>query len=399
MCDQRPVWGVGAARSAVLVGAVCVVVLVGGGVAKLSCTGERLGPWYQRGVCYSDINRLYSLRGIDRGTFPYVHARLVHGQGVHGFNEYPVLTGLFMWLVGRVVAGTTAYVAASMVLLGMCGLAIAAMLVRVAGTRALLWAAAPMLFLAGLQNWDLLAVAASVAGFLAWAKGQWRLAAVWFGVGAAFKLYPTLFLLPLSLDRARHGDRRGALSVLVVGVLTEAGFNLPFVVINPSGWLTNYRFQALRPPNPTSIWTHGLPALPVATLDLLVAVLTGISVIAVLGTGWVVARRAREYPFLQVCAATLAIVLVWAKVASPQYALWLLPLFVLVGVRVRWWLALCLADTAVYIGFLGTDTTLLGVHTSHALLTLGVWARAGILTALAGTFLHAKTVPDLAPRT
>jgi hypothetical protein len=38
------------------------------------------------------------------------------------------------------------------------------------------------------------------------------------------------------------------------------------------------------------------------------------------------------------CAAVIAASIALAKVASPQYALWLLPFFAVVRVRLRWWL-------------------------------------------------------------
>ena len=47
-------------------------------------------------LCYNDIQPLYYDRGIDHHVFPYIHATLTGGVGTRGFNEYPVLTGVFM---------------------------------------------------------------------------------------------------------------------------------------------------------------------------------------------------------------------------------------------------------------------------------------------------------------
>ena len=70
-----------------------------GATLKEDCFGSHIDDWRSR-LCYSDVQPLYFARGIDHHVFPYIHATLHYGQGAHGFNEYPVLTGVFMWLVG-----------------------------------------------------------------------------------------------------------------------------------------------------------------------------------------------------------------------------------------------------------------------------------------------------------
>ena len=111
--------------------------------------------------------------------------------------------------------------------------------------------------------------------------------------------------------------------------------NLPFVLLSPSGWAVAYRFQALREPNYDSLWgvlgtSFELDQGTITTLSTL-AVIVVLAVVA-----WETERRARRegtYPFLPACAALLAGFLLVAKVHSPQYALWLVPLFVLVRIE------------------------------------------------------------------
>jgi hypothetical protein len=57
-----------------LVLATCLVTLSTGAALKTGCSGDR--PYWRSDPCYNDIEPLYVLRGIDVGTFPYVHARL-----------------------------------------------------------------------------------------------------------------------------------------------------------------------------------------------------------------------------------------------------------------------------------------------------------------------------------
>ena len=164
---------------AVVVG-VCAIVLVLAAAGK-ACRGFWHDPLSF--VCHSDIRALYDLRGMDRDLFPYLHGELIvsiqdgppsHSglRPVDGANEYPVLTGLLMWLPALVSYSRDTYLLASMILLAPLGLATAWLLGRMTGLRALLFSASPILLLYAFHNWDLAVVAASVAGFWSWWRGR-----------------------------------------------------------------------------------------------------------------------------------------------------------------------------------------------------------------------------------
>jgi uncharacterized membrane protein len=247
---------------AVVVGA-CAIVLLLGSVGK-TCRGFWHDPMSL--LCHSDIRALYGLRGLDRELFPYLHGELIVVPTPHrrwppfelrpidGANEYPVLTGVLMWLPSLVSDSPDTYLLASVVLLAPFGLATAWLLGRMTGRRALLWSASPMLLLYAFHNWDLAVAAASVAGFWCWWRGRPMATAACFGVGGALKLYPLLFLLPLVLERIDAGDPRGAVRAGTAGVGIFALVNLPFLLLSPSGWRVSYRFLSDRYPNHDSLW-------------------------------------------------------------------------------------------------------------------------------------------------
>jgi uncharacterized membrane protein len=382
---------------AVVVG-VCAIALVLAGAGK-ACRGFWHDPLSF--VCHSDIRALYGLRGMDRDLFPYLGGDLIvrartdrpwppfEVLPIDGANEYPVLTGVLMWLPSLVSDDPDAYLLASVVLLAPFGLATAWFLGRLVSRRALLWSASPILVLYAFHNWDLAVVAASVAGFWCWWRGRSLAAAVCFGVGGALKLYPLLFLLPLALDGSQTGDRREAVRVGATGMGTFALINLPFVVLNPSGWAVAYRFRSLHWPNHDSLW--GVLA---QTFDLDLAAINALSSLATLTVFGAVtlatvrrARRDGDYPFLPACAALLAGFLLVGKVHSPQFALWLLPLFVLVRIRLGWYVLFVAGNLLLYAAIFGVSVW--SIHARDVLVTFSVWGRTATFLLLIVAFLRA----------
>jgi uncharacterized membrane protein len=388
---------------AVVVGACAVVLMLG--YASKACRGFWHDP--RSFLCHSDIRALYPLREMDRDLFPYLRGGLIvvsrtdrpwppfEVRPVRGANEYPVLTGILMWLPSLVTDGPDSYLLVSAVLLAPFGLATAWFLGRVTGRRALLWSTSPILLLYAFHNWDLAVVAASVAGFWCWWRGRSVAAAVCFGVGGALKLYPSLFLLPLLLERFHAGDRRAAVRTGAAGLGTFALINLPFVVRNPSGWAVAYRFQALRMPNRDSVW--GVLA---QTFDLdrpAINILSAAATVTVLGVLTVAtvrrARREGTYPLLPACAALLAGFLMVAKLHSPQFALWMVPLFVLVRIRLGWYALFVAGNVLLYVAIFGVSVW--SMHGRDVLVTWSVWARTATFLLLVIAFLRAPAAVPL----
>jgi uncharacterized membrane protein len=377
---------------AVVVG-VCAIALVLAGAGK-ACRGFWHDPLAF--ACHSDIRALYHHRGMDRDLFPYVQGELIvstqdgpplrYGlRPIDGANEYPVLTGILMWLPSVVSDSADTYLLASMVLLAPFGLATAWVL----GRRALLFSASPMLVLYAFHNWDLAVVAASVAGFWCWWRGRSVVAAICFGVGGALKLYPLLFLLPLVLDRLHAGDRPEAVRSGATGVGTFALVNLPLLVLSPGGWAVAYRFQTLRWPNYDSLW--GVLGTSFELDQRTVTALSTLAVVVVLAlVTWETKRRARRedrYPFLPACAALLAGFLLVSKVHSPQYALWLVPLFVLVRIHFGWYLLFVAGNVVMYLSIFVVSVW--SMPARDVLVTWSVWARTATFVFLVIAFLRA----------
>ena len=427
--DRRP----GPARLLLaLVVLLTGLTLVAGYANKARCVGPefdaqgRSGPDFtvraNRDVCYSDIQKLWLGRDIDLHVFPYITGSITpDGELRGGTVEYPVLSGLLMWVAAVPSHTDGQFLAWSALLMAPFGLVTGWMLGRLTRWRALLWALGPPLVLYAFHNWDLPVVACAVGAV--YAVHGWRtarplreravVAGVLLGLGFAFKLYPGAFVAPLALlvlaapGRGARPDWWGALRVVIAAVATVVLVNLPFALAGYEGWRASFTFQELRKVDVTtnSIWYWGFRPYSEPTnvafqavVDRLSPTLVLLSFVAATAAGWWRWRREGTYPWIGVSAAMLCGFLLFHKVHSPQYTLWLLPFFVLLRVRWGWIVAYLVADVTMYLGIFrllyllnaSPDTGLLAGLTGQAVV-IGVWGRAALLVVLFVVFLTVPT--------
>lgn len=309
--------------------------------------------------CYSDIQSLFVLRHLSDHVFPYVHGNYVtSGTGsvflTRGEVEYPVLTGVFMWIAALAVHSPGAYFVVSALLLAPFGIASAWLLAKMCGARALFFAAAPAVALYGFINWDLISIALAVVGVYLWWRERPYSAAFAFAVGGCVKLWPAFLLVPLVADLlAARGWRKGALAGLVGGSI-GMGVNAPFAIANWRGWYAPFAYQGalgVGSPQGMSLWDwYGRELNPE-----LVEALASLSMLAGLGVvtalGWGRYRREGTFPFVRVCAATTLLYILTAKDNSAQYVLWVLPFFAMLRLRPALWVLWGAVGAAWYVRF------------------------------------------------
>lgn len=424
--------------------ALCALTLILGYLNKARCA---LAPFGANGrsaafdtlkdtsVCYSDIQFLWIGRDIDQHVFPYLTGAITKGGALTGGTvEYPVLSGLLMWL-GAIPAHTDAeFLLYSALLLAPFGLLTAWMLGRMAGKPALLWAVGPPLVLYAFHNWELPVVATAVGAVFVMSmriplRTKGVIAAVLLAVGFCLKLYPGAFVVPLAAyvaygnrwDRQKRSgmDVRGGLAVLGAAIATVAAINLPFAVLGFEGWRASFTFQTLRQADITtnSIWYWGVRQLYVAdtmtpddhaaaeaSFQNAVDILSPLLVFAAFGLALLLGvRRARVdqvYPWIAVSGSMLCGFLLLHKVHSPQYTLWIIPFFVLL--RVPWALvaAYLVADLSMGIGVFkyfaalasGTDAS-----TEEFFVEVGVWGRAALLVVFFFLFARSRLRSEETP--
>jgi len=356
--------------------------------------------------CYSDAVPFWGLRGVSAGQIPYLEARM----------EYPVLTGLLIWIEGfvtRTVFGTSATAAHFLFVVAAVNAALAFLvlwMLRLSGVdraRQHAWAAAPPLVLYLGHNWDMLAVTFAVAALLSARSGKTPRAAALAALGSAAKLFPVLLLPLLGLSalfsRGGGGVRRrvAMASVLVlVAVGSWALVNLPVAMLAFTNWSEFYAFSSARAGTAGSMWEilaqsgWWVTTIPERNLWSAGLFLGGAALIVF--AGW---KRHGARPWI-LFAPVLAWFLLTNKVYSPQFDLWLYPMLLLTSYRlwpVAWF---AVADIAAYFAefwyFAGLDGEHFAATPSDIALAAGVRAAAMLWMIGAAVFRPAPRWIDAA---
>ena len=324
-------------------------------------TSSQYLPW----MCYSDIPVLYYWRGLKDGQIPFLQTDL----------EYPVLTGGFMELCRRFVlmlggqsrpglssdevthAANLFFGVNALLLFVLMGVLIWAHLRLSRPWDAMLIAASPAIWTAGLINWDALVLALTGLAFLAWSRRRPFWTGIWIGLGVAAKLYPALMLIPLTVLCVRANRYRPLLLAYAGAAAAWVAANLPVYLLSPQGWLNFWTFNVERGGDLGSIWyVLSLMGVDLGSVSRLVAAFMVVGTLVICALMLLLPRRPRlaQGVFLMV-----ALFLIVNKVYSPQYVLWLLPLLVLA--RPRWvdWIAFTIAETVYFAAIWG--------HLDHAL--------------------------------
>ncbi|GAB7041314.1 glycosyltransferase 87 family protein [Catenuloplanes niger JCM 9533] len=343
-------------------------------VQKSPC---RDGAWdnhvqYTR-FCYTDVLALYYAEGLNEGKVPYRDHPV----------EYPVVTGYFMGALGLPVhaygennpavnQGTLFYDVNALVLSALA-VATAAVILALRRRRpwdAALFALAPALFVTATVNWDFLVIGLAAAGLYAWAKSKPVLAGVLLGLGAAAKLWPLFIFGPLLILGLRAAKLRPVLVAFGTGAVTWVAVNAPVFLLWRESWNRFFELNTERPIDWGTFWYIGryldgklAPLIPGEqglfqwfsdnvdpALNWTSYALFGL---ACLGVAYLILTAPRRPRLAQVLFLVVAAFLIFNKVWSQQFVLWLLPLAVLA--RPRWgaFLAWQAAEVLYFVAFYG----------------------------------------------
>ncbi|MCI4063378.1 glycosyltransferase 87 family protein [Micromonospora sp. R77] len=370
-------------------------------------------------LCYTDVLALYYAEGLNEGKVPYVDHPV----------EYPVLTGYFMGALGLPVHALGAkdpginqgqwFYNLNALVLGALAVATVGVILALRRRRpwdAALFALAPALALTATVNWDLLAIGLAAFGLYAWSRtrpdrlsaGPAVLAGALIGLGGAAKMWPLFLLGPILVLAVRAGRIRTALLAVASAAVTVVLVNLPVAIPYRDNWNRFFELNTTRPIDWGTLWYIGRyldgkvsPSAPgdlgpfewlnanIPTLNWVSYALFGLACLGVAALALLAPRRPRlgQLAFLVVAAF-----LIFSKVWSQQFVLWLLPLAVLA--RPRWgaFLAWQLAEVCYFAAFYGE---LLGAATSRPVFPEGVFVLAATLRLVTVAVLCGLVIRDI----
>ncbi|GAA0390406.1 glycosyltransferase 87 family protein [Micromonospora gifhornensis] len=351
--------------------------------------------------CYTDVLALYYAERLNEGAVPYRDHPV----------EYPVLTGYFMGALGLPVhsagegnpdinQGQWFYNLNALVL-GALALATVMVLLSLRRRRpwdAAMFALSPALLLTATVNWDFLAIGLAALGLLVWARTRddgrglilAALSGVLIGLGGAAKMWPLFILGPILVLAIRANRVRAAVLSIIAAAVTVVLVNLPVAIPYRENWNRFFELNTERPIDWGTIWyigryldgKFGDPAsigpfqwldANIPTLNYLSYALFGLACLAIGALALLAPRRPR---LAQLAFLVVAAFLIFSKVWSQQFVLWMLPLVVLA--RPRWgaFLAWQIAEVGYFVAFYAE---LLGAATSTPVIPEGVFVLAASL--------------------
>jgi uncharacterized membrane protein len=280
----------------------------------------------------------------------------------HTVLAYPP-AALVPWLIASYMRWS--YATSFTILMGLCGagciVLIATTLRTVGADRGRIWAALVIFAVSPLvlgslfgTRYDLWPTLLALGGLAALVQERPILSGALLGLGFAAKLWPGV-LLPLAIVHLWR--RRGGGSAAAAGItftVVAAACLVPFAILEPHGLWSSISNQFDRPlqieslgsavllagehlgtATYTTINAGGGQALSGPGVGLAANLSTAVEILAVFGIWLAYTRRRTHSPeaLLMAVAATVAALVAFDKVLSPQYLIWIVPFVALASGR------------------------------------------------------------------
>jgi uncharacterized membrane protein len=198
---------------------------------------------------FSDVRGFYGIHFSDgMHQWPYSDHQLMEQNYKRNPVEYPALTGLIMWIISFFVGDSNSawqhYYWITAVLNSLLfGLASLVLLQFVAKKYVYFFMFSLAVIYSLHRNWDIWAVVPMLFSILYFEKERYFQSAVFLAIAIATKFFPIVLLLPISIFFFRRRQLRYLVKYFLTLIASWSLINLPFVVIDVSGWLYFYKFS------------------------------------------------------------------------------------------------------------------------------------------------------------
>ena len=303
-----------------------LILLLAGLISFLKFNHCRVNDWASLDnythACYTDIPALFSERGLNTNTFPYLSST--------NSIEYPPIIGLGNWLISFITPSENSFrtffdINALIILVLFF---ISAIIVRkISPTYQYLFPLAPAVIASLFINWDMWAVVSTLLAIYYFDKKNYETSGIWLGISIATKFFPIVLLLPIAIIFYRSSQMRLMYRYLFTTAIFWGAINIPIALTHFDGWWRFFKLNLERGADFGSIWyALSLLDIKIPHLDLIYPLL---SIALFVGLAIYLLKLPTTPNLAAIALFALVIFTTAGKVYSPQYILWLTPLAVI----------------------------------------------------------------------
>ena len=303
-----------------------LILLLAGLISFLKFNHCRVNDWASPDnythACYTDIPALFSERGLNTNTFPYLSST--------NSIEYPPVIGLGNWLISFITPSENSFrtffdINALIILVLFF---ISAIIVRkIAPTYQYLFPLAPAVIASLFINWDMWAVVSTLLAIYYFDKKKYEASGIWLGISIATKFFPIVLLLPIAIIFYRSSQIQLFYRYLFTTAIFWGAINIPIALTHFDGWWRFFKLNLERGADFGSIWyALSLLDIKIPYLDLIYPLL---SIVLFIGLAIYLLKLPSTPNLAAIALFALVIFTTVGKVYSPQYILWLTPLAVI----------------------------------------------------------------------
>lgn len=206
---------------------------------------------------------------------------------------------------------------------------------------------------------DILPVFFIMLAIHAVAKGRYNLASIWIGCATMAKIYPAIIMPIIWLEVIRNRGFRKVLPSLITFFLTISVIALPFIILDPKGFISIFTYHSQRGLQIESLYslgiifcdlfthkgfqiinTFGADHLISPAADLVASISPLITIAALLliyKRHYSCARGCSSHTdlFIVSTLTATATFIITSKVSSPQFIIWFFPVILLIPAYLR----------------------------------------------------------------